>query len=60
MYLGIDNQSGLVYEGLDGPEMPVVPTPNVTQAADSIKLGCEFNRKAARFESHDNFARLRL
>lgn len=32
MYLGIDNQSGLVYEGLGGPELPVVPTPNVTQA----------------------------
>lgn len=32
MYLGIDNQSGLIYEGLGGPELPVVPTPNVTQA----------------------------
>jgi hypothetical protein len=32
MYLGIDNQSGLIYEGLGGPDMPVVPTPNVTQA----------------------------
>ena len=32
MYLGIDNQSGLIYEGLGDPELPVVPTPNVTQA----------------------------
>jgi hypothetical protein len=32
MYLGIDNQSGLIYEGLGGPELPSVPTPNVTQA----------------------------
>ena len=50
LHLGIDNQSGLVYEGLSGPEMPVVQSPDVTQAADSIKLGCEFNRKAARFD----------
>ncbi|WP_176044326.1 hypothetical protein [Burkholderia vietnamiensis] len=32
MYLGIDRQSGLVYEGLGGAELPAVPTPNVTQA----------------------------
>ncbi|MCP3475822.1 hypothetical protein NLM33_36865 [Bradyrhizobium sp. CCGUVB1N3] len=32
MYLGIDQQSGLVYEGLDGPVLPVVPRPTVTQA----------------------------
>ncbi len=32
MHLGIDNQAGLVYEGLGGPELPVVPTPNITQA----------------------------
>lgn len=32
MHLGIDNQSGLVYEGLGNPELPVVPTPNVSQA----------------------------
>lgn len=32
MYLGIDNQSGLVYEGLGGAELPAVPNPNVTQA----------------------------
>lgn len=32
MYLGIDNQSGMIYEGLGGPDLPVVPTPNVTQA----------------------------
>jgi hypothetical protein len=32
MYLGIDQQSGLVYEGIDGPVLPVVPRPTVTQA----------------------------
>lgn len=32
MYLGIDQQSGLVYEGLEGPVLPVVPRPTVTQA----------------------------
>jgi hypothetical protein len=32
MYLGSDQQSGLVYEGLDGPILPVVPRPIVTQA----------------------------
>jgi hypothetical protein len=32
MYLGIDQQSGLVYEGIEGPVLPVVPRPTVTQA----------------------------
>lgn len=32
MYLGIDQQSGLVYEGRDNPVLPAVPTPSVTQA----------------------------
>jgi hypothetical protein len=32
MYLGIDQQSGLVYEGNEGPVLPAVPTPSVTQA----------------------------
>jgi hypothetical protein len=32
MYLGIDDQAGLVYEGLGSPVLPVVPTPNITQA----------------------------
>lgn len=31
-----------------------------TQAADSIKFGCEFNRKAIRFISHEKFARFIL
>jgi hypothetical protein len=31
MYLGIDQQSGLVYEGIEGPVLPVVPRPTVTQ-----------------------------
>lgn len=43
MYLGIDNQSGLVYEGLGGPELPVVPTPNVTQAT-IIETPQDWNR----------------
>lgn len=32
MFLGIDQQSGLVYEGLENPVLPVVPRPTVTQA----------------------------
>ncbi|SEA76301.1 hypothetical protein SAMN05444680_103474 [Variovorax sp. YR216] len=32
MYLGIDQQKGLLYEGSDGPVLPAVPTPSVTQA----------------------------
>lgn len=32
MHLGIDQQTGLVYEGSDGPALPAVPTPSVTQA----------------------------
>lgn len=32
MYLGIDRQSGLVYEGLSEAELPAVPKPIVTQA----------------------------
>jgi hypothetical protein len=32
MYLGIDQQSGLVYEGIGSPTLPVVPRAIVTQA----------------------------
>jgi hypothetical protein len=32
MHLGIDQQSGLVYEGVDGPDLPVFPAPSVTLA----------------------------
>ena len=32
MHLGIDSQAGFVYEGLGNPELPVVPSPNITQA----------------------------
>ncbi|KVE11546.1 hypothetical protein [Burkholderia vietnamiensis] len=32
MYLGIDQQSGFVYEGFGSAEFPAVPTPSVTQA----------------------------
>jgi hypothetical protein len=32
MYLGIDQQSGLAYEGIGMSTLPIVPTPSVTQA----------------------------
>ncbi len=32
MHLGIDQQTGLVYEGSDGPDLPVFPAPSVTLA----------------------------
>jgi len=32
MYLGIDTNSGLVYEGFGAPEMPSIPTPSIAQA----------------------------
>lgn len=32
MFLGIDNQTGLVYEGLGGADIAAVPSPNITQA----------------------------
>lgn len=32
MYLGIDTNSGLVYEGMGAADIPSVPTPSVTQA----------------------------
>ncbi len=32
MYLGIDQQTGLIYEGFGGPNLPVPIMPNVTQA----------------------------
>lgn len=32
MHLAIDQQTGLVYEGTDGPELPVFPAPSVTLA----------------------------
>lgn len=32
MYLGIDTNSGLVYEGFGAPDMPAIPTPNIAQA----------------------------
>lgn len=31
MFLGIDNQTGLVYEGLAGADIAAVPSPNITQ-----------------------------
>lgn len=32
MYLGIDNHTGLIYEGAGGADTPAIPTPAVTQA----------------------------
>ena len=32
MYLGIDQHTGLVYEGYGAPEIPSVPTPHIAQA----------------------------
>lgn len=32
MFLGIDANSGLIYEGLAAPNIPTVPTPNIIQA----------------------------
>lgn len=32
MYLGIDNQNGLIFEGAGGSDIPSIPTPAVTQA----------------------------
>ncbi len=32
MYLGIDTNSGLVYEGFGAPDMPAIPTPSIAQA----------------------------
>lgn len=32
MHLGICNNTGLVYEGMGAPDIPSIPTPNVTQA----------------------------
>lgn len=32
MYLGIDTNSGLIYEGFGAPDTPTIPTPNIAQA----------------------------
>jgi hypothetical protein len=32
MHIGIDERSRLMYEGVNLPELPVVPSPNVTMA----------------------------
>lgn len=43
MYLGIEQQTGLVYEGIDGPTLPVVPRAIVTQAK-LIKSDADWNQ----------------
>ena len=32
MYLGIDPNSGLIYEGFGARDMPAIPTPNIALA----------------------------
>jgi len=32
MYIGIDQHTGLVYEGYGAPEIPSIPTPPIAQA----------------------------
>lgn len=32
MYLGIDTNTGLVYEGFGAPDTPTIPTPSIAQA----------------------------
>ena len=32
MHLGIAQQSGLIYEGVNAPDLPSIPLPTVTQA----------------------------
>lgn len=39
MYLGIDNNAGLIYEGAGGADIPSIPTPAVTQAKLVDRMG---------------------
>ena len=39
MYLGIDNNTGLIYEGAGGADIPAIPTPAVTQAKLVERMG---------------------
>jgi hypothetical protein len=32
MYIGICNNTGLVYEGMGAADIPSIPTPSITQA----------------------------
>ncbi len=41
MYLGIDNHTGLFYEGAGGADTPAIPTPSVTYAKLMEKAGDE-------------------
>jgi hypothetical protein len=47
MYLGIEHQSGLMYEGIDGAELPAIPTPIVTQAK-LIEAQADWGKQLAR------------
>lgn len=39
MYLGIDNNTGLIYEGAGEADIPAIPTPAVTQAKIVERMG---------------------
>jgi len=39
MYLGIDNSTGLIYEGGGGADVPAIPTPAVSQAKIVERMG---------------------
>lgn len=39
MYLGIDSNTGLIYEGAGGADIPAIPTPAVTQAKLVERMG---------------------
>ncbi len=39
MYLGIDNNTGLIFEGASGADIPAIPTPAVTQAKLVERMG---------------------
>lgn len=39
MYLGIDNNTGLIYEGAGASDIPAIPTPAVTQAKLVDRMG---------------------
>lgn len=49
--LGIDRQSGLVYEGRQGPTHPVWPTPVITQAT-LIETPADFDKVPGDFDNY--------
>lgn len=51
MYLGIDNNSGLVYEGWGHPSVPAIPTPHITLAT-LIKNANDWRSLPTRFDQY--------